>query len=421
MGENPRIRPWPKIVEALPVLSTQEKKALKHSIKAHGGVKVPIMILPDGRIIDGHHRWELAIGDVPYEVFNGSEDDAYDLGIALNLHRRQLSPEQINEVRKRLAADKEKQKQAAMAMRRSGKTQAQVAAELGVDQATISRWEDGKDISDMQAHIPNTPDLRLKITTQQKDEIAERIESGETQQAIADDLKITQGRVAQIAARQKKKQEEEKERNKAAAEARKLKIPEFVYGDFREVAKQIKPNSVDLIFTDPPYDRKSLPLYGDLAAIAQEKLTKGGSLITYLGQYQIDGVLNMVTPHLRLWWTLAVIHTGTSARMREYGVVVKWKPLLWFVKETRSDKETFVDDAVLSEQEKSTHNWQQSLVEAKYYIEKLVHKGGFVWDPFCGGGTTAIACRSLRIRFITCDTDKQALNRAKARYKDVAS
>src|SRR5262249_36957206 len=58
----------------------------------------------------------------------------------------------------------------------------------------------------------------------------------------------------------------------------------IVIGDFREMAKEIPDNSVQLIFMDPPYDRDSLPLYEAAAEIGARILKPGGSLITYTGQ-----------------------------------------------------------------------------------------------------------------------------------------
>lgn len=190
------------------------------------------------------------------------------------------------------------------------------------------------------------------------------------------------------------------------------------HGDFRDVVKGLPSDSVSLIFTDPPYDRDTLPLYGDLAESAKIVLRPGGSLICYLGQYQIHEVCALMTPHLRLWWTLCCLHTGQSARMTEYGIVVKWKPMLWFVKGTRGDKLTFVDDLVESEQEKDTHEWQQGLREAGYYIDKLTHPGDLVFDPFCGGGTTAVAAKLAKRRWLTCDVNAESAILARRRVHE---
>ena len=56
---------------------------------------------------------------------------------------------------------------------------------------------------------------------------------------------------------------------------------EVYVGDFREKGHEIADNSVDLIFTDPPYAGEYVPLFGDLAQFAARVLIDGGSLITY--------------------------------------------------------------------------------------------------------------------------------------------
>ncbi len=91
------IKVWDKLQEALPPLTEDEFNELKASIEKFG-VKYPIKILPDGRIIDGYHRWKIAGAGVPYETIDLPEEDAFELGIVLNTARRQLSPEQVREV-----------------------------------------------------------------------------------------------------------------------------------------------------------------------------------------------------------------------------------------------------------------------------------------------------------------------------------
>lgn len=48
--------------------------------------------------------------------------------------------------------------------------------------------------------------------------------------------------------------------------------------DFRQDST-IADNSIDLIFTDPPYGLESVPLYKDLAKLAVKVLKEGGSLV----------------------------------------------------------------------------------------------------------------------------------------------
>lgn len=188
-------------------------------------------------------------------------------------------------------------------------------------------------------------------------------------------------------------------------DAKPVDCENIIVGDFRDFAIRIPDDSVDLVFTDPPYDRDSISLYDAAAKEASRILKPGGSFIAYGGQYLLPEILAGCGRHLRLWWVNACLHGGQLARMTEYGIVVHWKPMVWFVKGSRGDKETFVDDAIGGDREKQWHPWQQSEKQAAYYIEKLTHADGLVVDFFLGGGTTAIAAESLRRRWIGFEKD----------------
>ena len=60
------------------------------------------------------------------------------------------------------------------------------------------------------------------------------------------------------------------------------------------LGKNIPDNSIDLIFTDPPYNEASLSLYGDLAKLAERVLKPGGSLITYVGHYALFKINDLI-------------------------------------------------------------------------------------------------------------------------------
>ena len=99
---------------------------------------------------------------------------------------------------------------------------------------------------------------------------------------------------------------------------------------------QFQTSPAPLVFTDPPYDKDSLPLYDQLGELAARILVDGGSLITYCGQYSMDQVMESLGKHLHFYWPLCCLHTGKTAQMKLRGIKVKWKPMLWFVKGTGS-------------------------------------------------------------------------------------
>ena len=78
---------------------------------------------------------------------------------------------------------------------------------------------------------------------------------------------------------------------------------------------------------------------------------------------------------LRDWWMLIVTQAGNHRLLDQLGVRVAYKPLLWFVKGGRQDIQRILTDVIASPQEKTDHEWQQSLVEARVVIEALTDPG----------------------------------------------
>ena len=103
---------------------------------------------------------------------------------------------------------------------------------------------------------------------------------------------------------------------------------QLINTDFRRV-KVIKDNSVDLIFTDPPYAQDDLSIYSDLAKFANKTLVENGSLITYAGQYALLDIGTRIVssaPDLKWWWELSIIHGGPHATMYQRRYMSKGNP-----------------------------------------------------------------------------------------------
>jgi len=206
---------------------------------------------------------------------------------------------------------------------------------------------------------------------------------------------------------------------KAEAKKRRKSVDGLYLGDFRKIGDKIPDSSVDLIFTDPPYDRKAIELFNGLGEFAARVLRPGGSLVAYVGHIQLPDALADLSKHLRYWWTCGCFHAEAKARMTEYGIVAGWKPIVWFVKETRGDKQTFITDVVTGAREKSHHDWQQAVSEARYFIDHLTQHDGFVVDPFCGGGTTPVACIQSGRKWASFEIDEANFANASSRIKEV--
>ena len=186
-----------------------------------------------------------------------------------------------------------------------------------------------------------------------------------------------------------------------AEEAEETEPPEesegIILGDFREVGSHIADESVALVFTDPPYDRDNLYLYAEVARFAARVPLPGGSLVVYAPNYAFPSVLELCGAHLRYWWTLALALPGHHALMREYGVRVAWKPLVWFTKSGRLNKQQTFDDVIQGRaKEKDAHEWQQQVMTAEQVVENLTAENDLVVDPMSGSATTGTAAKRTR-------------------------
>lgn len=422
-----------QLLDELPV---DELEALRADIERYG-VLTPVLMDDEGRIIDGHHRVRLAteLGvEYPVEIRPGlSEREKEMLAVRLNVKRRHMS--------------REARQRKAVGLRERGWTLEEVADALGVSHETVR--QDSSTFRNLKVEDVEGKDGKLRPATYPSaDELAERRAkvkelraAGHTVDAIATQLQISAGTVSsdlkhgavvrthnnRQAARaleslphvesldkpaydlkslrhEEKKQHHNRTRE-ATGEVAQAKNVTLINADFREALKNLPNDSVSLIFTDPPYDADSIPLYEDLAREAARVLEPGGSLLAYCGQYAMDRILPRMSGHLRFWWVNALIHSHGNTRFVGKNVFVGWKPVLWFVKEGRGS-DVMIDDTIRGDKpRKEFHEWAQGEAEAGYFITHLTQPGDVVVDPFAGSGTTLIAAARLGREAFGCEMD----------------
>src|SRR5258708_11951617 len=173
-------------------------------------------------------------------------------------------------------------------------------------------------------------------------------------------------------------------------------------GDFRKVLAAV--TGAVLILTDPPYPAEYLPLWSDLGEFAADKLITGGSLIAYSGPSLLPDVLDRLRPHLRYWWTMALIHGATQMIPGKYGSAA-WKPLVGVVKESRHSNALLADTVQGGPARKTVAtgddgSWAQSVIPLEPIISALTAPGDLIVDPFTGSGTTGLAALRFGRRFI---------------------
>jgi hypothetical protein len=218
-------------------------------------------------------------------------------------------------------------------------------------------------------------------------------------------------RVGKLINRIRRKQRREAKRNAPRRHAHGSTPPipdgmEQRIGDAREVLADIADNTVPLILTDPPYGHAAEPLYCWLAAFARRVLIPGGSLICFTGQSTLNRDMAIFDAHLRYWWQFAMLH-DTQQRLFGKGVLIGFKPVLWYVKGHRRampGRSPLLPDVLRTGgRDKTLHEWGQGDGGIRPLIEHLTDPGELVLDPFAGSATWGRITIGLGRRWLGCD------------------
>lgn len=190
---------------------------------------------------------------------------------------------------------------------------------------------------------------------------------------------------------------------------------DFRLGDFRELARTLPDDSVDLILTDPPYGRQFHHLWDDLAREAARVLKPGAFFVSYTGQHRLPEILRALANHLEYFWMGFLMHR-TRPRRDEVCVVNAAKPLPIFYKPPRRMPARWFTDAVMgSGPEKQLHPWQQAAGEARHLITTFSRPGDLVLDPFAGAATTLVAACDEGRRSIGFEVERKTYDVANRR------
>lgn len=167
----------------------------------------------------------------------------------------------------------------------------------------------------------------------------------------------------------------------------------------------IPDDSINLIVTDPPYDREHLHPYSQLGTEGFRVLREGGSLLRYAPHYALPEIFDyMKNSGLTYWCIFAMIHSGGATRMHKQKL---WIPILWFVKGNRTNTVNDISDIIKSQPvDKTVDKWEQSTVEADHCIRYLTVENQTILDPMMGISTTGITALKLGRKFIGIDIDE---------------
>jgi len=228
--------------------------------------------------------------------------------------------------------------------------------------------------------------------------------------------------------------------------------------DCLEGMKQLPDESVDLVFTDPPYNISQKGKifrnyrngkngdinmdfgewdYGfDMIPFLQEAkriLKENGSVIVWTseqlyGDYRKWFAENMYPKQLLVW-----VKTNPLPQFRLVGYRQATELMFWALKKKNTkDNENFIFSTqkemtnvfyhhIVGGKERTKHPTQKPLKIIKQIVKTHCKVGGIVLDPFIGSGTTAVACVQTGRNFIGYEINKEYYDIAVGRIQSAKS
>lgn len=200
-------------------------------------------------------------------------------------------------------------------------------------------------------------------------------------------------------------------------------LNQVTYGDSRVLSPDIPGDSIDIIFTDPPYKGKFLYLYEWLANEGARVLKPGGFLCAMAGGYHLDKVFALMSGKGLDWYfKIEVLLPGANSLIWNRRIITQTKPvLLWTKGKGKIEVWQMLDVYKGQGPDKRYHLWGQDVGSARYIIEYILGTGAkaLLWEPFAGGGATLEACKILGIDFIASDKDSDAVQACSDRLAGV--
>ena len=416
VAENPILKK--SIFNNLPEMQPEKYQQLKNDIQKNKYDKKFPIWLYKGDILDGWNRQQVCyeLNIIPnYETFKGTDLEAFWFVVRSN-NRRDLSPIQRacwavdsiptiellkKEANKRMVSGKSDPTQKIEQGRKdknANTTNAKIANEFGTNRTYVN---------DVQKIKKDNPEVFKKLK--------------------AGDLTFTELK------KEKKSKQLEKKKEIYIEQAKKVMVdaPEVRLMDANDFLNTFEDNSIDLLFTDPPY-MTDIPNIGEFTenwlTLAIQKTKKSGRMLVFSGSYpmEIQAFLNVLLNQKKfildnpLIWT----YKNTLGKTPDMKYNLNYQFIWHLYSANSAPLDTSITSEMFSVQEDNApdgrlgnrlHAWQKSDELSMRLIRHTSKHEDLVVDPFTCTGTFIIAANKLGRVGKGCDIDQTNLKIAISR------
>ena len=425
--------------ELISPLTSDEYQLLEKSIIEEGCRDA--LIVWDKILIDGHNRYEICTKhNIPFNTIQKDFKDieyAKEWIIINQFSRRNINPYQRSILAiklEKIIAERKKEnlkqskghgiKGTQISAEVKGETRDEIAQIAGVSHFTIDSVKkiEASGNEEVKTKVKSGKikiNQALQLIAEEADEeIKEKLDSGEMS---------TKEAVKEIKGKKKRKQlEKKKEIYIEQAKAVMVGAPEVSLMDVNDFLNTFADDSIDLLFTDPPY-MTDIPNIGEFTekwlTLAIQKTKKTGRMLVFSGSYpmEIQAFLNVLLNQDKfivdnpLIWT----YKNTLGKTPDMKYNLNYQ-FIWHLYSKDSAKlDTSITSEMFSVQEDNApdgrqgnrlHTWQKSDDLAMRLIRHTSKLNDLVIDPFTCTGTFIIAANTLGRMGKGCDIDQANLN-----------
>lgn len=199
--------------------------------------------------------------------------------------------------------------------------------------------------------------------------------------------------------------------------------PRVIRCSCRELIGHVEAESLDAVFTDPPYPEEFLPCWTELGEFAAHALRPGGLLLALTGQMFLPDVLErLLASGMEYRWMAAYAYAKPRGNYHAAKVSCGWKPALAFRK-PGPQADFYSEDAFKavprSGKDKAEHEWGQTTADMAAIAQEWLRPGWKVADPFCGAGAMMAAAAGMGCEVVGCDIDERHCETTRRKLAEV--
>lgn len=191
-------------------------------------------------------------------------------------------------------------------------------------------------------------------------------------------------------------------------------INTILTGNARELAAEVADESVDLIFTDPVYERPEDYLW--LAQTAMRVLKPNRACLAWTSSIRADSSKSLMELAGLTWQcNLNYVIPAKACALHHYGVFLWNTQCLYFAK-GHFKASPYIPDTFISQlPPQNGFAWQKNLGVIERWMESLSKPDDVVFDPFTGTGSVPIVCQRLGRRYIAFEVNPERAEDARQR------